>query len=334
MILKSFMVENNIALLEQYEHVLLYGENEGIKEDIKNKIKEKNKDSEIIILFQEEILNNKNILSEQINNSSLFNSKRIIFLHEITDKSFTQIKECIENKKEDVIIYIFSPILEKKSKIRSHFEKDSKLGIIPCYKDNERTLANYVNFKLKGYKGLSPQIVSLIISNSSLDRKIINNEIIKIKSFFTEKNISIKELEELLNIKFNRDFNEIRDASLLGDKLKVNRLLGEIQFQSEDFMFYLNNMINRVSKLLEIQNINKETKDYEVALDVLKTKVFWKDKPIYIQQLKRWSNKNLEILLNKIGKIELLMKKNSQIRNDVLIKNLLINICNRASSSV
>ena len=100
------------------------------------------------------------------------------------------------------------------------------------------------------------------------------------------------------------------------------------------FMFYLNNMANRVCKLLEIQNINKETKDYEVALDVLKTKVFWKDKPIYIQQLKRWSNKNLEILLNKIGKIELLMKKNSQIRNDVLIKNLLINICNRASSSV
>ena len=39
------MIENNIALLEQYEHVLLYGENEGIKEDIKNKIKEKNKDS-------------------------------------------------------------------------------------------------------------------------------------------------------------------------------------------------------------------------------------------------------------------------------------------------
>ena len=98
-------------------------------------------------------------------------------------------------------------------------------------------------------------------------------------------------------------------------------------------MFYLNNLTNRVVKLIEIQNINKETKDYEVALDVLKTKVFWKDKPIYIQQLKRWSSKNLEIVLNKIGKVELLMKKNSQIRNDILIKNLLINVCDRASSS-
>ena len=325
------MIENNIALLEQYEHVLLYGENEGIKEDIKNKIKEKNKDSEIIIFFQEEIMNNKNILSEQINNSSLFNLKRIIFLHEITDKSFTQIKECIENKKENVRIYIFSSILEKKSKIRNHFEKNDKLGIIPCYKDNERTLANYINFKLKGYKGLSPQIISLIISNSSQDRKIINNEITKIKSFFTEQNISLKELEELLNIKFNRDFNEIRDASLLGNKLKVNRLLGEIQFQPEDFMFYLNNMNNRVVKLLEIKNISKDTNDYEVALDVLKTKVFWKDKPIYIEQLKKWSKNKLINAINMIGNTEIIMKKNSQIKNDTLLKNLFINICLEAS---
>ncbi len=334
MILKSFMVENNIALLEKCRHVLMYGENDGIKEDIKNIIKEKNKNSEMIVLFQEEILENKNILSEQINNSSLFNSKRIIFLHEVTDKSFVQIKECLENKKEDIKVYIFSPILEKKSKIRNHFEKDAELGVIPCYQDNERTLANYINLKLKGYKGLSPQIVSFIISNSSLDRKIINNEIIKIKSFFTEKIISIKQLEELLNIKFNRDFNEIRDASLLGEKKKVNRLLGQIQFRPEDFMFYLNNITNRVDKLLEIQNINKETKDYEIALDVLKTKVFWKDKPVYIKQLRKWSSKNLEIVLNKIGRVELLMKKNSQIRNDVLLKNLLINLCNRASSAV
>ena len=325
------MIENNIALLEQYEHVLLYGENEGIKEDIKNKIKEKNKDSEIIIFFQEEIMNNKNILSEQINNSSLFNLKRIIFLHEITDKSYTQIKECIENKKENVRIYIFSSILEKKSKIRNHFEKNDKLGIIPCYKDNERTLANYINFKLKGYKGLSPQIISLIISNSSQDRKIINNEITKIKSFFTEQNISLKELEELLNIKFNRDFNEIRDASLLGNKLKVNRLLGEIQFQPEDFMFYLNNMNNRVVKLLEIKNISKDTNDYEVALDVLKTKVFWKDKPIYIEQLKKWSKNKLINAINMIGNTEIIMKKNSQIKNDTLLKNLFINICLEAS---
>ena len=322
MILKSFMVEKNIALLKQYQYVLIYGENEGIKEDIRNKIKEKNKEYEIINLFQEEIIQNKNIILEEINNSSLFSSKRIIFLHEATDKIFKQILECLENKDKNLKIFFFSQILEKKSKLRNYFEKEKELGIIPCYQDNERTLINYINIKLKDYKGLSPQIVSFIISNSNLDRKIINNEILKIKSFFTKKTIDLKQLQELLNIKFNRDFNEIRDASLLGDKIKVNRLLGEVQFQPEDFIFYLNNMTSRVTKLLEIHNINKQTKDHEIALDMLKPKVFWKDRPTYVQQLKKWNDKKLEIILNKIGNAELLMKKNSQIRNDILSEAL------------
>tara|TARA_B100001996_G_scaffold380925_1_gene369343 strand:+ start:466 stop:1470 length:1005 start_codon:yes stop_codon:yes gene_type:complete len=333
MILKSFIIEKNISLLEEYENILIYGENDGIKEDLREKIKEKNVDSEIINIFQEEILKNKNLLLKEVKNLSLFNNKKIIFLHEITDKIYKEITECLENKTKETKIYIFSQILEKKSKLRNYFEKDKKFGIVPCYQDNERTLVNYINLKLKDFKGLSPQIINLIISNSSLDRKIINNEIIKIKSFFTKKTIDLKQLQELLNIKFNRDFNEIRDASLLGDKIKVNRLLGEIQFQPEDFIFYLNNITSRVSKLLEIQNINEETKDHEIALDMLKTKVFWKDKPIYIEQLKKWNNKKLENALNKIGKVELLMKKNSQIKNDILIKNLLINVCSQASRS-
>ena len=48
MILKSYIVEQNLNVLNEYRAVLLYGENDGIKDDIKNKIKDINKTSEII----------------------------------------------------------------------------------------------------------------------------------------------------------------------------------------------------------------------------------------------------------------------------------------------
>ena len=38
MILKSFLVEKNIKLLDQYSASLIYGENIGMKDDIKNQI--------------------------------------------------------------------------------------------------------------------------------------------------------------------------------------------------------------------------------------------------------------------------------------------------------
>ena len=41
MILKSYIVENNINTLDIYNSIIFYGENTGLKDDIKNEIKKK-----------------------------------------------------------------------------------------------------------------------------------------------------------------------------------------------------------------------------------------------------------------------------------------------------
>ena len=56
MILKSYLIEQNVEILKKYQSTLFYGENDGIKDDIKKTIKEKNKNSEIIIFFEEDVL--------------------------------------------------------------------------------------------------------------------------------------------------------------------------------------------------------------------------------------------------------------------------------------
>ena len=53
--------------------------------------------------------------------------------------------------------------MEKKSKIRSYFEKSDKCGAVACYADNEIGIRKIILNKLKGYNGLSPQIINLII---------------------------------------------------------------------------------------------------------------------------------------------------------------------------
>ena len=42
MILKSYIVEQNIDILKNYKATLIYGENNGIKDDIKEEIRNKN----------------------------------------------------------------------------------------------------------------------------------------------------------------------------------------------------------------------------------------------------------------------------------------------------
>jgi DNA polymerase-3 subunit delta len=334
MILKSYIVEENIEILKDYQATLVYGENEGIKDDVRQALRNKNKTSEEIIFFEEEILKDRNILYQNIINESLFSEKKNIFILGATDKIYNEISESLEKNNKNISIYILSGNLEKRSKLRNLFEKSTKLGIFPCYKDNERTLINYVNKELRGFKGLSGEIINLIISNSDMDRRIITSELMKIKVFFFEKKINKEQILEILNIKNNSNFDEIRDNALYGERVKINKLLSEIEILSEDAFFYLNNLNYRVMKLQEIIKISGGNKDkYEEALGTIKPPIFWKDKPMVILQLKKWSLEALTQLGVKIGETEVLMKKNSYLRNDIVIKNLIINLAGKTSAN-
>ena len=333
MILKSYIVEKDHKILSKFKSVLMYGENQGVKEDIKEKILKDSIGSEVINLFHEEIYGNKEILNNFISNSSLFSEKKIIFIHEVSDKIFDEVFEALNNLTEDVKIFIFSNQLEKRSKLRSHFEKTKDLAIIACYQDNEITLRNYINSSLRTYKGVTPEITNLIIMNSSRDRKTIKSEIKKIESYFHKKLINKIELEELLNIKTSSNFNEISDAALNGDKNSLNSLMGEVEFLHEETFFYLNLISNKIFKLLEIK-LNSTNPQNEIELvEGAKSKIFWKDRPIFLAQLKKWNHLKLEEALKKIIDIEIVMKSNSLIKKDVLIKDLLIKLCGEASTS-
>ena len=67
MILKSYIVEQNIEILRKYRATLIYGVNDGIKDDIKNQIKEQNNKNEVLNFFEDEIIKT-NVLYENTNN--------------------------------------------------------------------------------------------------------------------------------------------------------------------------------------------------------------------------------------------------------------------------
>ena len=71
MIYKSFVIEKNLLNLDK-KIALFYGENLGLKSDLKKKIISNNKNKKIIKYNQEEILKNNNIFINEIKNFSLF----------------------------------------------------------------------------------------------------------------------------------------------------------------------------------------------------------------------------------------------------------------------
>ena len=326
---KSYLIEKNFESLNK-NIVLFHGENLGLKNDFKTLIKTKNKKSEIIKLNQEEIVKDTNAIFNELNNLSLFNSSKIYLIELSNDKILEIIKEILE-KFNNQKIYIFANALDKKSKIRNFFEKSNECGIIACYQDNEITIKNIILKELKGYSGVTTADISLIVDNCNLDRVKLYNELNKIKIFFRENKINRNELEILLNTKITDDFNNLRDEAFKGDKLKTNKLLNETNIDSDKSNYYLNSINQRLIKIYKVKNTDKSM-DLEEIIATIKPPIFWKDRPIFVAQSKKWDKKKLRLLIDKSSKIELRLKSSHGVNKSTLIKNFMVEICNLANT--
>ena len=322
MIHKSYLIEQDFNNLKN-KIVLFYGENLGLIDDFKNEIIKRNKN--VLKFSQDEIIKNDKIIFNEINNISLFDDKKVIFIINISDK-FLNIVENIQQNKNGNLIYLFSEILEKKSKIRRHFEDAKDLDIIPCYKDNETTIKKIISHKLKGYSGLTPQIINKIIENGNLERSKINNELDKIKTLFIDKKINVNLLDKLLNLESDSEFENVKDSAINGNKSKTNKLLSTTVFEIEKMPLYLTILNQRLNKLKEVANMAK-IGGLSNAIDKIRPPIFWKDKKSFIDQAHLWSFDKLNTAISKTYKAEVAIKSNAEINKNLLIKKLLLDIC-------
>ena len=136
MIIRSY--ELNKINLKKNKFVLFYGKNEGLKSESTNNLL-KNKES-ISRYEEKEILENTNIFLENIFSKSLFESEKIIIIKRVTDKILKIIEEIEEKNIEDVKIVLNADVLEKKSKLRSFFEKSKKYVCVAIYLDTKKIL--------------------------------------------------------------------------------------------------------------------------------------------------------------------------------------------------
>ena len=148
MIIKSY--EINKINLNKTHFFLMYGENQGFKNEVLNNFFEKKFLKKIYRYDEKEILENKENFFNTVLTKSFFDNEKLIIISRVSDKIKSIIEEIIDKKIEDIKIVLSAGILEKKSKLRALFEKNKNTICIPFYADNNQTLSlitnNFFNF--------------------------------------------------------------------------------------------------------------------------------------------------------------------------------------------
>lgn len=320
MILRSF--ESEKINISKTNFLLFYGNNEGAKEEVINNIFKKEKFENINKYEEKEILENPKNFFDGILSKSLFEKEKIIVIKRVTEKLYKIIEELDNKKIDDIKFFLKAGSLEKKSKLRNLFEKDKEKIIVPCYKDNDSTIKKLISKNLKDYLGLNSELVEVIHNSCGNDRIKLNNEILKIKTFFSNKKLIKNELQKLLNLKEDNDFNLIRDASISGQTSKTNELLNSEIIEREKLAFYIASINQRLIRLKEVEGNNK----YD-AVNNLKPPIFWKDKPIFLQQTNLWNKNKIDLALKKSYEVEIKIKSNINLNKEIIFKKFLVDIC-------
>tara|TARA_B100001123_G_C15306298_1_gene1022825 strand:- start:1568 stop:2554 length:987 start_codon:yes stop_codon:yes gene_type:complete len=311
MIIKSFELDK--INLKKNNIFLLYGENEGFKNEIiKNYFY--NKFSKNVYRYEEkEILNNKEIFFNNIMSKSFFDNKKLIIILRASEKILDIIETILEKNIEDIKIIINSGILDKKSKVRTFFEKNKYTICIPFYEDNNQTLSSIANIFFKEKKiPISQQVTNLIVERSRGDRQNLNNELGKIENYVVnKKRIDISEILKLTNLAENYDISELTDNCLAKNSKRIINILNENNFAIEDCILIIRTLLIKAKRILKIQTEINKNKKIEEIISTYKPPIFWKDKEIVKKQIKCWSLKNIENLIYEIAEIELLIKSNS-----------------------
>jgi DNA polymerase-3 subunit delta len=310
MIIKSYELKK--LDINKNKYVLFYGANEGAKTEEIKKIISINKNITITNYDEKEILESSENFYNNIFSKSLFEDKKVIIIKRATDKIVKIIEEIIEKDIADISLIFNSDNLEKKSKLRSLFEKNKKLVCVPFYADTADILSRMAyNFFKEKKISISQANINLIVNKCNGDRGVLKNELLKIEFFCqNKKEISSDNLLKLVNLLENHSISELIDNCLAKNEKKTINILNENNFNSEDCIIITRTFLNKSKRILKLSKEYQINKDLNKTIASARPPIFWKDKEIVKQQINKWAPHQINELIFDLNEIELQIKKN------------------------
>ena len=327
MILKSYEIKKYD--LSKVNFILFYGQNQGAKEEEISQIVINNNNKPLNKYDEKEIEDNSDYFYQEILSKSLFETEKIIIIKRCTDKILKKVEYLEEKNISDILIIIEAGNLEKKSKLRSYFEKSKKHLCVAFYPDTQQTLSTIANqFFRKNEIIISNFNISLLVNKCNGDRGILKNELDKIK-FFTlnGKKLTSENLISLTNLIENYSVAELVDNCLAKNNKKTINILCENNFNNEDSIIIARTFLQKAKRLLRLCEDYSENKDLNKTVSNAKPPIFWKDKEIVKKQIVNWKIRQIKELIFSLNEIELQIKKSlynpvNAVSNFILEKSL------------
>ena len=312
--------------IENKNFFLTYGKNNGIQDEILHNCFIKDYSKNLLKYEEVEFIDNYDDIVEGLLTKSLFEENKLIIISRVTDRILKYFEAILNKDISNIKFFLRTGVLEKKSKLRSFFEKNNKVIVIPVYEDNYRSLYSFIEKFLSANKIiLSRESINLLINRSGNDRFNLKIELNKIYNYsITNKKIDLEIIKKLSNLVENYSVYELADSYLEKNKKNLSKILNENNYSNEDCILILRTIMSKSKRLLSILESSKYNENIDNVIALYKPPIFWKEKETVKKQVNKWVLEDLKNKIYKINDIELLIKKNASTSLN-LLSNFIVN---------
>ncbi|CAK0759735.1 DNA polymerase III subunit delta [uncultured Gammaproteobacteria bacterium] len=206
----------------------------------------------------------------------------------------------------DSLIVVEAGELGARSKLRLLFEGAEIGAAIPCYVEDEGSLGQVVASMLSAHGlAIDPDAQAWLAGNLVGDRLVARSEIGKLALYMgDEKRVTLDHVQACIGDSASLSLDEPAWAASGGDFADLDRALARLFGEGQSVVAILRAAQRHFQRLHLVSSQVAAGASAEVAVGALKPPVFFKQKPLFVAQIRRWSPVMLAQAMDRLTETE------------------------------
>jgi len=328
--------------------VLVYGPDQGLMKERAQKIAQSavqdlSDPFNVVTLTTDKIKDDPASFYDEAQAQSLMGGQRLILIKDGSDSLSVILKDYLENPSQDTLVVVEADNLGPRSALRKLCEGAKNAAAVPCYVDDERSLAQIIRDMCShaGY-GIDQDALMAFAAALVGDRIVARNEIEKLILYkgwpqgylgfdkgdpMRQKNgqIGMNDIIACIGDVSDWSMDTLIYAVADGQANIVHKTLQGLFKEQTPAIVILRATQNHYWRLLQAQTKMKDGLNQAEALKTLNPPLFWKVEDAFKRQLNKWTIPALEAALDSLNRTEGMSKKTGY-SDTALVENCLLQL--------
>jgi len=297
------------------DYILVYGPDAGLvseytKNIAKTVIDDLNDPFRVADLAFDKLKDEPSILADEISAISMIGGRRLVKVTTTSTSLPKEHTEILKSVKSEALVIFSAGDLPTSSSLRKFFEKETNAAAIPCYKDDNRSIASVIRETFDKYQiKCDSDVIPYLCNSFSGDRMVILSEVEKLITYVgNEKLVKLQDVQ--ISVKDSSEFSLDELCNAFASRNPQQTDLHMTKALSEDIavIMIIRSLLRYFMRLQEARNKIDSGMNEQQAISSLRPPVFFKQAPIFKQHLNSWKANDIAKVIKQLIELEIACK--------------------------